>query len=70
MLLIPTQPFGKPESASLNQCKDSLKWNPFFVVLYRLAASLIFGMLVHRSKPLPTKFGEKLRRLEKQFAML
>src|SRR5512136_861968 len=70
MLLIAAQPFGEPESPPSKEDKDSLKCNPFFVVLYRVAAFLILGILIHRSKPFPNKFGKNLKRLSIQFAIL
>jgi len=64
LLLISSDPFGKPVVTPPNQLNDLIKSDPFIIKLYRLAALLILIVILHRLL-LPNSFRKKYRRLHK-----
>jgi hypothetical protein len=62
LLLISSDPFGKPVVTPPNQLNDLIKSDPFIIKLYRLAAFLILILILHRLL-LPNSFRKKYRRL-------
>jgi len=65
LLLISSDPFGKPVVTPPDQLNNLIKSEPFIIKLYRLATFLILFVILHRLFLLPNCSWKKYRRLHR-----